>query len=193
MTDRTWVYIVLLVGVLPVAGWLLREPVLKPYREYAARAVEDREQAAELKAQLRRREQAGGEVAEVLAAYGQPLSPVGRKARATAFYRRVESLVLASGLQVQSLQPKPEQIDADGVVRFPVLASLTGEMSGLVSLLAQMQRTSGLIGVESLSLRRRDDAAQPLTVQVTMVSYGLVDQATRAELARAASKTKGKS
>lgn len=192
VTDRTWVFVVLLLCTIPVAGWLLKEPLLKPYRDYAVHAKEDRDKAAELRQQIKRREQAGGEVAEVLAAYGQPLSPTGRKARATAFYRRVEALVLSSGLDVQSLQPKPEQVEADGLLRFPVYASLNGDMNGVVSLLAQLRRTSGLIGLENLSLRRRDDPTKPLTVQLTLVSYAVADQATRDELARAASKGKGK-
>ncbi len=193
MTDRTWGFIALLLCTIPVAGWLLKDPLLKPYREYAVQAEEDRDKAAELRVEIKRREQVGGEVAEVLAAYGQPLSPAGRKGRATAFYRRVEALVLASGLEVQSLQPKPEQMDDGGLLRFPVYASLNGDMAGVVSLLSQIRRTSGLIAVEDLSLRRRDDATRPLTIQATLVSYAVADQATRDELVKAAAaKNKGK-
>lgn len=193
MTDRTWGFIVLLLCTIPVAGWLLKEPLLKPYREYAVQIKTDQDAALDLKREIQRREQAGGEIAEVLSAYGQPLSPAGRKGRATAFYRRVEALVLSSGLDVQSLQPKPEQVDADGLIRFPLVASLNGDMTGLVAMLSQIRRTSGLIGVENMSIRRRDDEARPLTVQVTLVSYAVADQATRDDLAKAAAaKSKGK-
>jgi Tfp pilus assembly protein PilO len=193
VTDRTWGYIVLLIVAIGVGGWMVREPVLRPYAELAERAAEDRARTAELKVELARRQQSSGEVEAVLMAYGQPLSPTGRKARATAFYRRVESLVLSSGLQVQSLQPKPEQIDADGLLRFPIVVSLTGDMPGVVALLAQLRRTSGLIALENLALRRRDSADQPLTVQATLVSYAVADLETREELARAAAaKNKGK-
>ena len=193
MTDRTWGYIVLLFLSIVVAGWMLREPVLGPYHRYAEEAAADRERSKELKLELARRQHSSTEVEDVLAAYGQPLSPTGRKARATAFYRRVESLVLSSGLEVQSLQPKPDQLSADGLLRFPIHCSLVGDMPGVVAMLAQLKRTTGLIEVEDLSLRRRDKADQPLTIQATLVSYAVADQATRAELEQAAAaKKKGK-
>ncbi len=183
MSDRTWLYAAGLVVALAMGGFLLQEPVFKPYHELATRTTADRAKVKELKADLARRQASRGEASEVLTEYGGPLSELDRHARATLFYRRVESMVTSSGLEVVSLQPKPEQMDATGVIRFPVVVSVTGDLKGVVSLLAQARATSGLIGVERLTVRRRDDEQKPLSFQAILVSYGVADRETRDKLA----------
>ncbi len=189
MTERTWVYFVLLAGALVVGGLLLREPVLGPYQELARQAEADRAKASELRAELRSRRNSTRAAASVLAWFGQPLSPDDRKVRATQVYRRVEAMVLSSGLHLDSIQPKPDSLDEQGLVRFPVTLSVSGEMGQVVALLAQARSTSGVIAVERLNLKRRDDPARPMAMQATLVAYGMADRATRTKLAKARSKS----
>lgn len=192
MSDRTWLYAAALLGSLLVGGLLLQEPLLRPYREMATQIEADRAQIDTLNADLKRRNASRGEVGEMLAEYGAALDEPAREARQTRFYRRVESMVTSSGLEVVSLQPKPDQMDNDGIIRFPLVMSVTGDLKGVVAFLAQVRGTSGLIGLERVTVRRRDDDQKPLAFQAILVSYGVADQDTRERLTRAKDKSRNK-
>lgn len=190
LTERTWLYVVLLVIVLAISGALLREPVLRPYRAMADEIAVKQRRLDEIRTESRRRLSSQADMTDIAAMYGTPLDATSRPRRATLFYRRVESMVLGSGLTIETVQPKPAQVDERGVIRFPVSVSVEGDLAGVVRLLSQVSRTTALIGVEHLSIRRRDDPKAPVAAQALLVSYGLADRETRAELAKAGRKTK---
>lgn len=182
MTDRTWIYFVFLVLSLAVGGWLLREPVLKPYQALATEAEANRDRARELKDEIQRRKAAEGELVDIGLRFGEPLAPAERPLRATRFYRVVESLVLGNGLTVDSIQPKPTELRENGLLRFPVVVTMTGDLTALVALLSEIRSTTALIEVERLTIQRREDESQPLGMQITLVAYGLADRETRRQL-----------
>lgn len=185
MSERTPLLLVLLVVALVGGGALLREPLFRPYAQMAVDLQSAREEADRLRAELQRRRSSTGEAAELQAVYGPPLDEAGRMALATSFYRRIEALALGSNLKVQSIQPRPEILSDEGIVKIPVQVAFEGDTQGLVAFLAQLASTTALVGAERLVVRRRDNAEHPLTVQVRLVAYGVADQATREHLKQA--------
>ncbi|MCC7491959.1 MAG: hypothetical protein IT204_06410 [Fimbriimonadaceae bacterium] len=183
MTERTWVYFALLAVSLVIGGVLLREPLLEPYRAMQAEALANQRKAGELKTELLARRAASSKQGNVLARFGEELDAAGRRRRATQVYRQVEAMVTASGLLLDSIQPKPDQLDGDGLLRFPVVLSARGTDAQVVALLGQIQSTTTLLVAERLTMQRRDDAQAPVAVQVTVVAYGVADRETRDRLA----------
>ncbi|NUQ01781.1 MAG: hypothetical protein HUU35_18200 [Armatimonadetes bacterium] len=193
MTDRTWRYFVLLFVCIVIGALLLREPVLRPYQELGEKIAADQTRLRELRGDLTRRREGGPVAAQVAALYGPALDAPERRGRATLFYRQIEALLVNSGLEVVSLQPKSEVIADNGVVSFPVVVNAEGSLESLVGLLSQIRATTALVVVERLNIRRRDDPRAPVAVQATLTAYGLADRATRDALARAKAKTSKRS
>jgi hypothetical protein len=188
MTERTPLYLVLLAASVLVGLALLREPLFGPYLALGRTITESRAKVASLQAELRAAEQTRPELRRLGEWFGEPLAAGERPARAGVFYSRLETLAAGAGLAVESLQPRPDTVDGQGVVRFPVALNLLGDTRGLVALLSQLRASTQLVGVERITVRRRDDSARPLSMQAVLVSYGLVDRETRAKLKHAATK-----
>lgn len=188
MSERTPLYLALLVGSLLVGLVLLREPLFGPYQNMRTEIAELQAEADSLAKEIRERRGGQTELASLLDAYGEPLAPNARSLAAAAFYSRVEGLATGCQLQVESVSPKPEVLTDDGLLKFGATVNLAGDTASMVSFLAQLQASTRVVGVDRLVMRRRDASERPLTMQVHLTSYAVADQDTRRDLAQAQAK-----
>ena len=188
MSEKTPVYLALLIGSLVLGLVLLREPLFGPYQRMGDQIAELRNQADALDQELRERSGGRAELSSLLDAYGDPLEPGARSMAAASFYSRLETLATGCGLKVESVSPKPEVLTDDGLLRFGVSVNLPGDTQGMVAFLAQLQAATSVVGIDRLTVRRREGTEQPLTMQVQLTSYGIADRDTRRELAQAQAK-----
>lgn len=184
MTQSSWIYGVGLAVALLFGGYVLQTTLGARYREMGDDITATRATLRELREQRQLSDELADEQRRLRDAFGEPLDEPGRQEHRTRFYSRIAELALDSGLAVVSVQPRPETVSEAGVVAFPVVVSLDGDMRGLISMLAQVRRTSALMEIERLVIRRRERAEVPLSVEATVVSYGYLDRETRERLAR---------
>lgn len=193
MTERTPLYLAGLVVALCIGALLVGKPVLARYRTLGEELGTARAEAAELGKLLAATKDSRLAVAAMSDVWGAPLTAAERPRRASRFYGRLDRLATDAGLHVESLQPRPDTVDSQGLVRQPVTANLTGNLKSLVAFLAQVRASKQLVGIDRLDIRRRDDAAAPLAIQAILVQYGVADRDTRARLAHDAAKKAGAS
>lgn len=185
MSERTPVYLALLVLSAVVGLVLLREPLFGPYQAMKGRLAELNEEADRLEREIRERRGGRQQLSALLDAYGEPLAADQRGMAAAAFYGRIEGLASGCGLKVESVSPKPETLTDEGLLRFGATVNLAGDTRAVVAFLAQIQASTRVIGIDRVTVRRRGEAERPLTMQVQLASYGIADRETRAELAKA--------
>ncbi|MBI5833019.1 MAG: hypothetical protein HZB16_12045 [Armatimonadetes bacterium] len=188
MSERTPLYLALLLASLVVGLILLREPLFGPYTRMADEIATLRAEADGLDKEIRERSGGRAELSDLLDAYGMPLEAGERSMAAAAFYSRLEGLASGCQLKVESVAPKPEVLTEDGLLKFGVTVNLAGDTQGVVAFLAQIQASANVVGIDRLTVRRRDAAERPLTMQVQLTSFGIADRATRRELAQAQAK-----
>lgn len=184
MTTRTWPMVLLLLVSIVVGLVLLREPLLKPYYARKAEVEALREDVGKLRSELLETRAAAKRRTASWQGYGDPLDVSKQAQRSSDWTRRIETLAVGAGLEVVTVQPKRPRLDDLGVVGFPLTVSLAGDSAGLTRFLSQLQTMRGVVEIERLVVRRQTRGDEPLTVQASVVHYGVLDAARREELAR---------
>jgi Tfp pilus assembly protein PilO len=192
MSDRAPALLVLALVAALGAAALLREPLLTPYREHVAAIARDRETVAGLERQIAERRAGHETQAELAESFGLPLAAGEPPRRAAELVGRLQSLAEGCGLKVDSVQPRIEAADGDGLVRFPVQLNLSGDTRALVAFLVQIQAAGEVLALDHCTVHRQEQAKQPLAISALLTSYGVLDNAGRAALAKAARKGNGK-
>ncbi len=87
---------------------------------------------------------------------------------------QIGALCDASNTRIDTLQPAPT-VERGQVTRFPLRLTLHTDLAGLTRLLREIQRAVPVLGIDHLAIRVGQQAGDPLSVEITLSAYVLLD------------------